>query len=172
MFETALRTVIMVSKTSALLIGALVLFVFASRSKGSGDIVQSVFGAIPNPTPINPNAAEITGLNQLLSQAQSLLRNTFKAPIIPKGLGGGPCRGPNCLGIFQARGTLSSFDPFTGQRLAIGGSSKFQQITGSNFAANLQRITQGNQIRLDLTNFIKGIMQQIGILESTNNVTL
>jgi len=86
MFESVLRIAGMVSQTSILLIGVAILFAFASRSKGTGDIVQSVFGAIPNPTPapiINPNAAEITGLNQILSQAMSVLKNTFKPPIPP-----------------------------------------------------------------------------------------
>jgi len=164
MFESVLRIAGMVSKTSILLIGAAVLLLGVTL-KSNG-----IKGSVSSPIPIENK--ELTGLNQILSQATSLLKSTFKAPIIPKGLCTGgkcfPCRGPNCLGIFQAKGTVSSFDPFTGQRVALAGSSKFQQITGSNFALNQSRITAGNQIKFDLMNFITGIKQQIGLLESTN----
>ncbi len=168
MFESVLRIAGMVSKTSIFLIGAAILLLGVTL-KSNG-----IKTTVSQPIPIENK--ELTGLNQILSQAQSVLKNTFKAPILTKGLVTGgkqlPCRGPNCLGIFQAKGTVSSFDPFTGVRLALAGSSKFQQITGANFAFNQSRITAGNQIKSELDNFITGIKQQIGILESTNIVTL
>jgi len=171
MFESVLRIVTMVSKTSILLIGAAVLLLGVTL-KSSG-----IKTTVSQPIPIENK--ELTGLNQILSQAQNLFKNTFKAPILTKGLVTGgkqlPCRGPNCLGIFQAKGTRTAFDPFTGQRLAIGGSTQFTNITGTGaaqFASNQARITTGGRIAADLTTFITGIKQQIGILESTNNVTL
>lgn len=172
----------MVSRNNILLIGAAVLalgiggFSLLGNKKG-GAIVQTVFGATdPPPPPPPPESQQLQGLRSILASAQGVLKTTFKAPKIPRGLCTGgkcfPCRGPNCLGIFQARGTLSSFDPFTGNRLAIGGSSKFQQITGSNFALNQAKITQGNIIKSDLSAFIANITNQIGLLEKPNIVTL
>jgi len=113
---------------------------------------------------------EIPLLKNLISQVQGFIKTSFKAPIIPKGLTTGgktfPCRGPNCLGIFQARGTVSSFDPFTGQRLAIGGSTQFQNITGSNFALNQQRITQGNLLKSEVMSFLSDLQGQLKILQT------
>jgi len=166
MFGSVLRIAGMVSKTSILLLAGVALLLGLSSTS-----ISRVLR--PADLPKDPiQNQELTGLNQILSQAQSLFKNTFKAPIIPKGLTTGgktfPCRGPNCLGIFQAKGTVSGFDPFTGQRLAIGGSQQFVNITGANFAQNRARIAEGGRISADLTNFITGIKQQIGILESTN----
>jgi len=171
MFESVLRIAGMVSKTSILLIGAAVLLLGVTL-KSNG-----IKGSVSPEKPIENQ--QLTGLNQILSEAMSVLKNTFKDPMIPKGLTTGgktfPCRGPNCLGSQGAAGVRAAFDPFTGQRTVIGfsarGSPKTQNFFG-DISGNLSRITAGNQIKLDLTNFIAGIKQQIGILESTNTVTL
>jgi len=177
----------MVSRNNILLIGAAILLVSVGGlslfgSKKAGPISQTVFRTTdPPPLPPlpNPNAQEIKGLSLILNQAQSILKTRFKDPIIPKGLTTGgktfPCRGPNCLGLAQARGTLTGFDPFTGQRVILAGSQKFQNITGqgsATFAFNQSRISAGIKTKMDLTDFIANIRQQIGILESTNTVSL
>jgi len=159
----------MVSKLNLLLIGSVILL-FGLASTSTFRVRGSV--NLPKDSMEDPKTSQIRGLNQILGQAKSIFKSTFKDPIIPKGLGGGPCRGPNCLGIFQAKGTRTSFDPFTGQRLAVGGSPQFQAITGADFALNQSRITQGNKIKLDLSEFIANITNQIGLLEKPNNVTL
>jgi len=111
-------------------------------------------------------------LNQI-AEANQFLKQTFKAPILPKGLVTGgkqlKCRGPNCLGIFQAAGTVTSFDPFTGQRIAIAGSPQFQQITGTNFAFNQARISQGSFIQFSVQSFINDLRARISIID-TNSV--
>jgi len=171
MFESVLRIAGMVSKTSILLIGAVVLLL------GAGGFALTQKRSVSPEKPIENQ--QLIGLKQILSQAQSVFRNTFKDPIIRKGLTTGGktfrCRGPNCLGSQGATGVRAAFDPFTGLRTVIGftarGSPKTQEFFG-DISGNLSRITAGNQIRLDLTNFITGIKQQIGILESTNTVTL
>jgi len=171
MFESVLRIAGMVSKTSILLIGAAVLFLGVTL-KSNG-----IKGSVSSPIPIENQ--QLTGLNQILSQAQTLFKNTFKAPMIPKGLTTGgktfPCRGPNCLGPQGAAGVRAAFDPFTGVRTVIGfgprGSQKTQDFFG-DISGNLSRITAGNKIAADLSTFITGIKQQIGILESTNIVSL
>jgi len=105
-----------------------------------------------------------------LSDAKSLLKNTFKPPIPPSTrCGNGPCRGPNLVGIFGAKGTITSIDPFTGQRVAVGGSQQFVNITGANFAANQARIDRGLKISNDLMNFIANITNQLKI-KQTNTV--
>jgi len=150
--------------SSDLAIGGLVLVLL-------GVTATSIFRVrgptdLPQDSMEDPTDPQISGLQKILGQAQSILKNTFKAPIIPKGLGGGPCRGPNCLGIFQARGTRSTFDPFTGQRIALAGSTQFQNITGSNFAINQARVTQGNIIKSDLMEFIANIQNQLKIKQA------
>jgi len=161
----------MVSSNNLILVGiALVVGFIVLRGGSSLATVPAV--SVADKQEIDPG---ITGLQKILAQAQSLLKNTFKAPIIPKGLCCDrfgktlPCRGPNCVGIFGAKGTISSFDPFTGQRLAIGGSQQFVNITGANFAANQARINQGLQISNDLMNFIDNITEQLKI-KQTNTV--
>jgi len=149
---------------------AIVLGFFVATRKG-GSTVESIFRpVVQTGTGIQPVDPEISGLQKLLAQAQDIFKNTFKAPMLTKGLTTGgktfPCRGPNCLGIFQAKGTVSTFDPFTGQRIALAGSSKFQQITGFNFASNQARVTQGNLFKFELGNIIKDLQGQINILQS------
>jgi len=111
------------------------------------------------PIPIQENP-QIQILKDAISGVQGFIKTTFKAPILPK------CKGPNCLGIFQAKGTRSAFDPFTGQRLAVGGSSKFQQITGSNFALNQSRITQGQALFTQTQNILGDLQGQLNILQT------
>jgi len=85
------------------------------------------------------------------------------------------CRGPNCLGAQGAAGVRASFDVFTGLRTVIGftnrGSAKTQAFFG-DISQNASRIAAGQKIQGDFMSFITGIKQQIGILESTNNVSL
>jgi len=151
-------------------LGAIVLAVLFFKKGGSS--VESIFRPMGGNIPQEnlPANTEISGLQKILAQAQDIFKNTFKAPMLTKGLTTGgktfPCRGPNCLGIFQAKGTVSTFDPFTGARVALAGSSKFQQITGFNFAANQARVTQGNLFKFELSNIIKDLQGQINILQS------
>jgi len=116
---------------------------------------------------------QIQVLKDTISGVQAFFKNTFKAPILTPGLTTGgktfPCRGPNCLGIFQAKGTSSSFDPFTGVRLATAGSTQFQNITGSNFGANQTLISQGNKLKSDVSDIILNLQNELNILQ-TNSV--
>jgi len=160
----------MVSKDSILGIGLALLFGLILSSK-NGNILQG--GA---PTPVDPSidldpvGTEINFLQNQINDARGFLKSTFKAPILPTGLSGGKCRGPNCLGIFQAKGTVSGFDPFTGQRLALAGSTQFQNITGANFAQNQAIINQGSAIQSTIQAFIDDSSAQIDILEANSAV--
>jgi len=146
----------------ALVVGFIVLRGFNNTASIGASITPTVEN-IPTENP------QIKILNDAIKGVQGFITRTFKTPILTKGLTTGgktlPCRGPNCLGSFQARGTVSGFDPFTGRRVALAGSQVFQNITGTSagqFALNQQRITQGaalssqaNQILLDLQNQLK-----------------
>jgi len=161
MCESVLRIAGMVSQTSFALVGLALLvgFLILRRSDNLTDIPG------PSKIPIQENQ-EIKGLKSIISEVEGFIKTNFKAPILPKGLSGGKCRGPNCLGIFQAKGTRSAFDPISGQRLAIAGSPKFQEITGSNFALNQARIQQGVALKSDFTNFLTGLQTQLNILQT------
>jgi len=160
----------MVSLGSIALIGLGIILLggTALKIRGPADLSPAPISDIP--VQENP---QIQILKDAIKGVQGFFSTTFKAPMLTKGLVTGgkqlPCRGPNCLGIFQAKGTRSVFDPFTGQRLAIGGSSKFQQITGSNFSSNLQRITQGNLLKTQTLDILADLKGQLKILE-TNSV--
>jgi len=163
----------MVSNKTKLLIGAglaLVVIALSLKPKGSGSNVLPPSDMVTPPI----ESGELQGLQKILGQAQALLKNTFKAPILRQGLTTGgktaPCRGPNCLGIFAAKGTRSAFNPFTGQRIALAGSTEFQNITGANFEQNQFLIDQGVQTGTDLRSFISSLESQINTLTTTNNV--
>jgi len=151
-------------------LGAIVIAFFFLKKNGAS--VESIFR--PDVSPSTPTEnPELTGLKQILSQVQGIFKNAFKAPMLTKGLTTGgktfPCRGPNCLGLAQARGTLTGFDPFTGRRVILGGSQKLQNIIGqgpSQFAFSQQRITQGNILKADFMKFIANLTTQINILQS------
>jgi len=125
---------------------------------------------------VNP---QINILREAIKGVQNFIKTTFKAPILTKGLTTGgktfPCRGPNCLGIFQAKGTITSFDPFTGQRVAVGqtfrGTSKALSFLGSaaSLTANQLRVTQGGDLATQARNIIKDLQGQLNILQ-TNSV--
>jgi len=158
----------MVSSTNILL-GALVAAVL-----GFIFLKKNGTNFIPNaPEPIVTENPQIKILNDAIKGVQGFINTAFKTPILTKGLTTGgktfPCRGPNCLGIFQARGTVSGFDPFTGQRVALGGSTQFQNITGLNlsqFGLNQQRITQGGVLLSEAQGIIKDLQGQLSILET------
>jgi len=170
----ALKSAAMVSRDSILGIGIALLFGLILSSK-NGNILQ---GGAPSPVDpsidLDPVGTEISFIQTQINQAMSFLKSNFKDPILTKGLTTGgktfPCRGPNCLGIFQAKGTVTSFDPFTGQRLAIAGSTPFQNITGFDFGANQTRIDQGNSIKSTIQAFIDDSSSQIDILEANSAV--
>jgi len=158
----------MVSSDNILLagLGAVALFFVLRGSSGGSSLTTP---PAPAQEVVNP---QIQILKDAIKGVQGFISTTFKAPIIPKGLCCDrfgkqlPCRGPNCLGIFQAKGTISSFDPFTGQRVALGGSTQFQNITGSNFALNQARITQGGQLFTEASNILKNLKGELSILEA------
>jgi len=160
----------MVSSNNLILAGvALVVGFFLLR--GSSQTTAPAVG----PVDIQEDQ-EISFLKNLLSEAQSLFKNTFKAPMIPKGLTTGGktfgCRGPNCLGAQGAAGVRAAFDPFTGLRTVIGftsrGSPKTQAFFG-DISGNLERITQGNILASNLSAFIAEITNQLKI-KQTNTV--
>jgi len=179
----------MVSQRNLIFLAAAALAVglggFAfSKTKQGGTLIQNVFGAkdIEAAEIINPNAEEITGLKSLLSQAQSFFRSSFPKPRTPPGsltTGSGKtfCRGPNCLGSLQARGTVIGLDPFTGGLAQVGFTPRFNfgKIDENKFNAvlfNAARFKEGNILKSEFATFISGIKEQIGLLENTNNVTL
>ncbi len=169
----ALNIVRMVSKNSILGIGIALLFGLILSSK-NGNILQ---GGAPSPVDpsvdLDPVGTEINFLQTQISNARGFLKSTFKAPKLPKGLSGGKCRGPNCLGIFQAKGTRTSFNPFTGDRIVLGGSTPFKNITGSSdaeFAFNRNLINQGIALNTTVTDFIKDAEAEIQILTANTAV--
>jgi len=139
-------------------------------------ITPTILPPEPEPIKINP---QINILEEAIKGVQNFIKTTFKAPILTKGLTTGgktfPCRGPNCLGIFQAKGTITSFDPFTGQRVAVGqtfrGTSKALSFLGSaaSLTANQLRVTQGGDLATQARNIIKDLQGQLNILQ-TNSV--
>jgi len=177
----------MVSRTNALLIGAAVLllgvggFSLLGNKKG-GDLLQNVFRTgdpPPAALPPNPNAAEITSLRELLTVAQQRFRTTFPPPRIAANRCNHPSckRGPNLLGSLAARGTVIGIDPFTGGQGQVGFTkrfnfSKISDFTFQSILNNARRFQEGNIIKGELSAFITGIKERIGILEGTNIVTL
>jgi len=176
----------MVSKRDGLLIAAAVALVAVVGgglfgTKSGGKLIQSVFGARdPDiPPPINPNAEQITGLKQILGQAQTFFRKTFPPARNPADRCNHPSckRGPNLLGSLAARGTVIGIDPFTGGMAQVGFTPRFNfgKISGftlQNILNNAEKFRQGNIVKSEFSSFITGIKEQIGILEGTNIVTL
>jgi len=164
--------------TALLGLGAIALFFFLNRGNlnsvtpESNGIKTTVSESIPIITEIMENP-QIQILKDGISQINSFIKNTFKPPILTKGLTTGgktfPCRGPNCLGIFQAKGTRSGFDPFTGQRIALAGSTQFQNITKASFDINNQLIASGGVIRSQIDDLLSGLKNELNILQ-TNSV--
>jgi len=163
----------MVTSNNVLIgLGVIVIAFFFLKKNGAS--VESIFRPVAQTsTGVQPVDPEITGLKQILAQAQSIFKNAFKAPILTKGLTTGgktfPCRGPNCLGSFQAKGVRTSFDPFTGQRLIVGFTPRaatFLKKINPQAPFNVARITQGNIIKSDLMKIITNLTTQINILES------
>jgi len=171
-----------------ILFGALVAgilgFIFLKKGTASNLITQSeiitpttegMFFVKPDPVPI-PENPQINILKEAIAGVQNFIKTTFKAPILTKGLTTGgktfPCRGPNCLGIFQAKGTITSFDPFTGQRVAIGqtsrGSAKALSFLGTaaSLTSSLTRITAGGDLMAQAQGIIKDLQGQLSILET------
>jgi len=155
-------------------IGVLIIAFLSNRVLSKNNLITqdeiitpTILPLEPAPIKINP---QINILEQAIKGVQNFISTTFKAPILTKGLTTGgktfPCRGPNCLGIFQAKGTISSFNPFTGARVALGGSDIFQRITGSNFLSNQQIVTQGGALKLQATNIIKDLQRELNILQT------
>jgi len=157
-------------------LGAVALFLFLNRGSSLGpngpDAVapDAVSEILPPEIMENP---QIQILKDGISQINSFIKDTFKAPILTKGLTTGgktfPCRGPNCLGIFQAKGTRSGFDPFTGQRIALAGSTQFQNITKASFDINNQLIASGQVVRSQIDDLLRGLKSELNILQ-TNSV--
>jgi len=161
----------MVTKTNLLLIGlAVILLGFNSSS------ITRIFrpADIPETTIQMPNnTGQITFLQNQIKQAMSFLSSTFKSPILRKGLSGNPCRGPNCLGSFAAKGTRSGFDPFTGRRVVIGftdRASTFLRKLNPDAAFNALRIEEAAEIKGSVLSFIDETRTQIGLLEAENAV--
>jgi len=161
----------MVSSSNIIFVGiALLAGVFLLRGSSLATTPAVTVADIQQEDP------EIGFLQKILSSANTLLRQTFKDPILPKGLTTGgktfPCRGPNCLGSQGAAGVRAAFDPFTGQRTVIGftqrGSAKTQAFFG-DISGNLTRILEGRQIQTNLIDFIADITNQLKI-KQTNTV--
>jgi len=161
----------MVSSGNIILVGLgiLILGIVAFRGFGSGrdDTLSE------DPIKIQTENPQIKSLKNIISEVEGFIKTNFKAPIRTPGLTTGgktfPCRGPNCLGIFQAKGTRTQFDPISGQRLAVAGSPTFQNITETNFALNQSRIQQGIALKSDFTSFLKDLQGQLNIIQ-TNSV--
>jgi len=127
---------------------------------------------VPPPPPPIDNRGEIFFFQNQLSQARAFLADTFKKPVIRTRCGNGPCRGPNTIGSFGAKGTISTIDPFTGQRIAVGqsfrGTARGAAIFGGRgqLALNAQRVQQGNILQANTLAFIADISSRIGLLRS------
>jgi len=153
----------MVSLGSIALIGLGIVLLGGSALKIRGP--QDLSPAPVSDTPIQENP-QIQILKDAISGVSGFIKTTFPPIFKPVITHPSQTRGPNSIGIFGARGTLTTINPFTGQRIAIGGSSKFQQITGSNFALNQALVTQGGLLKLQATNIIKDLQGQLKILEA------
>jgi len=183
MFGSVLNIAGMVTKTNILLAGLAVVLLGAGsfalfRPKGGG-----VVPSTPIQDPIKQQESQdILGLKQILKFAQQTFKQTFPTiKRIPKEQLKRSARFN--LGVFAAKGVRTSIDPFSGRKVIIpfGGRASpktrafFTSGQGSIFgdpAANIRRVTAGNIAKIQLSDFIVNIKQQIGILESTNNVTL
>jgi len=156
-------------------LGAVILAAIASRGLFSGNgaitkeeiITPEILPPEPVPIVINP---QIQILKDAIAGVQGFIRQTFKpTKVLKDPVTGGKCRGPNCLGIFAARGTRTAIDPFTGTRVAIGATRTFSSVTGTSqaqLAANLRRITQGGNLFTQASNIIKDLQGQLSILET------
>jgi len=182
---SVLKIVGMVSRNNILLIGAAILLVSVggiSLFKKGGAVSQTVFRTTdppPIPPPIVQESQQLTGLKAILGTAQNIFKSTFKTP--PKRTDCGGTGQFSCGKINfspQPRGSRFGIDPFTGRRVALpvgprGGSKTVAFFGGQEVLnRNLARVTQGNIIRSDLSDFISNITNQIGLLEKPNNVSL
>jgi len=125
--------------------------------------------------------ASIPFLENLLSNVQQFFRQNFPpTQVIRDPVTGGKCRGPNCLGVLGASGVRLSIDPFTGRRVIIPFGERASPKTRSFFSSgqgsifgdpgqNLLRITQGNIIKGQFTDFIDNIKDQLKIFRTLNN---
>ena len=118
--------------------------------------------------PIPQQDPQIPLLENLLSQANQLFKKTFKPPQVLD------CRGPNCLGILQARGTQIAIDPFTGGRIAVGGTPQALPFFGGKqqVVSNIQRVVQGRAIQSQLSDFIMDLQNQLKILRTPDIVNV
>jgi len=154
----------MVSSTNLTLAGiALVVGFFVLRGSSPTTAPAVSVADIQKENP------QIQILKDAIAGVQNFISTTFKAPIIPKGLGGGPCRGPNCLGSFQSRGLRTSFDPFTGQRVLVGFSdraSTFLKKINPQVPFNVAKITAGGDLLKQAQGIVKDLQGQLNILQT------
>jgi len=112
---------------------------------------------------------EIPALQKLLSDAQSLFKNTFK-PFIP-------ISNPTRAQRFQLfpRGFRQTIDPFTGLKIAlpVGPRGNVKTIAFAGGQAqldfNLRKVTEGNILKGNLSDFIADLTNQLKI-KQTNTV--
>jgi len=179
------------------LVAIILGFFVATRNKSS--TVESVFrGDTVTPmSETKTQDPQIPALENLLSQATQLFTQTFRQTpfqtqrekLISRvgafrakqiirgsstinGIRVPPQRGPNVLGLFGATGVQTGIDPFTGTRILTGFGPRASFKTRSFFgdpSSNLMRITEGNIIKGQLSDFIKNIQGQLNILQ-TNSV--
>jgi len=158
----------MVSSSNIILVGlALLAGVFLLR--GSSQT------SVPAVSVADKQDPEIPLLENLLGQAQSLFKQTFPPPFKQVIRQPSQLRGPNVLGSFQAKGTRTTIDPFSGRRIAIGqtfrGTSRGAAVFGGvgQLESNRQRVIQGNILKSSLSDFIADITNQLNI-KQTNSV--
>lgn len=142
-------------------LGAVIVTFLLFRKDGNNESLN-----LPEPESIITENPQIQILKDAIAGVQNFIKSTFPPIFKPVITHPSQARGPNSIGIFGARGTLTTIDPFTGQRIALAGSSKFQQITGTNFALNQARVTQGVALKLEATNIIQDLQGQLSILET------
>jgi len=162
--------------TALLGIGAIILvFLVTRKSNGINIMPENTFVKLidtPQITEIMENP-QIQILKDAISGVQGFIKNTFKAPILTKGLVTGgkqlKCRGPNCLGSFQAKGTRTSFDPFTGSRVVVGftdRASTFLKKITSGVDVNVARISAGGDLLSQAQGIVTDLKGQLNILQT------
>jgi len=109
---------------------------------------------------------EIPFLQKLLSDAQSLFKNTFNTNPTP------PCRTRACKFQTFPRGSRFTIDPFSGQRIALPvgarGGSKTEAFFGGaeQLQFNLAKVTQGRILSTSLSDLIADITNQLKIKQT------
>jgi len=112
--------------------------------------------------------ASLPSLEKLFSEASNIFRNTFKAP---RKISKFQARREG-IGSFAAKGTISTIDPFTGLRTAIGqtfrGTSRGAAVFGGvgQLAINRQRVIQGNILKSMFSDFLAGLRGEINIIKT------